>query len=95
MMLEAAAPIFDYQNHLIGILYGGILLNRNYEIVDGLKVPFSRTCNIKVRISELQRFFRMTLEFRQMSRMEMAQERLGHVFQKRYTTRSLSMENPI
>jgi two-component system NtrC family sensor kinase len=37
MMLEAAAPIFDYQNNLIGILYGGILLNRNYEIVDEIK----------------------------------------------------------
>jgi len=37
MMLEAAAPIFDYQNKLIGILYGGILLNRNYEIVDEIK----------------------------------------------------------
>ena len=37
MMLEAAAPIFDYQNNLIGILYGGILLNRNFEIVDEIK----------------------------------------------------------
>jgi two-component system NtrC family sensor kinase len=37
MMLEAAAPIFDYQNNLIGILYGNILLNRNYEIVDEIK----------------------------------------------------------
>ena len=37
MMLVAAAPIFDYQNHLIGILYGGILLNKNYEIVDEIK----------------------------------------------------------
>jgi len=37
MMLEAAAPIFDFQNNLIGILYGGILLNRNYEIVDEIK----------------------------------------------------------
>jgi two-component system, NtrC family, sensor kinase len=37
MMQEAAAPIFDYQNHLIGILYGGDLLNRNYEIVDEIK----------------------------------------------------------
>jgi two-component system, NtrC family, sensor kinase len=37
MMLEAAAPIFDYQNNLIGILYGGVLLNRNYEIVDEIK----------------------------------------------------------
>jgi two-component system NtrC family sensor kinase len=37
MLLEAAAPIFDYQNHLLGILYGGILLNRNFEIVDEIK----------------------------------------------------------
>ena len=34
MMLKAAAPIFDYQNNLIGVLYGGILLNRNFDIVD-------------------------------------------------------------
>ena len=37
MMLKAAAPIFDRQNNLIGILYGGVLLNRNYEIVDRTK----------------------------------------------------------
>lgn len=37
MMLMAAAPIFDYQNNLIGTLYGGILLNRNFEIVDKTK----------------------------------------------------------
>jgi two-component system NtrC family sensor kinase len=37
MMLGAAAPIFDYQNNLIGILYGGVLVNRNYEIVDEIK----------------------------------------------------------
>jgi two-component system NtrC family sensor kinase len=37
MMLGAAAPILDYQNNLIGILYGGILLNKNYEIVDEIK----------------------------------------------------------
>ncbi|MGA1867917.1 MAG: cache domain-containing protein [bacterium] len=37
MMIKAAAPIFDYENNFIGILYGGILLNRNYEIVDRIK----------------------------------------------------------
>lgn len=37
MMLEAAAPVFNYQNKLIGVLYGGILLNRNFEIVDKIK----------------------------------------------------------
>jgi len=37
MMLKAAAPIFDTRNQLIGVVYGGILLNRNYEIVDKVK----------------------------------------------------------
>jgi two-component system, NtrC family, sensor kinase len=37
MMLEAAAPIFDLQNNFLGIVYGGILLNRNYELVDQIK----------------------------------------------------------
>ncbi len=37
MMLAAAAPIFDHQNRLIGVMYGGVLLNRNYEVVDEVK----------------------------------------------------------
>lgn len=37
MMLRAAAPIFDYDGKLIGVLYGGVLLSRNYEIVDTIK----------------------------------------------------------
>ena len=37
MMLKSAAPIFDYEGNLIGVLYGGVLLNRNYEIVDEIK----------------------------------------------------------
>jgi two-component system, NtrC family, sensor kinase len=37
MMLMAAAPIRDDANRLIGVLYGGVLLNRNYAIVDEIK----------------------------------------------------------
>jgi len=37
MMLKAAAPIFGYDGSLIGVLYGGNLLNRNYKIVDKVK----------------------------------------------------------
>ncbi len=37
MMLKAAAPILDTQGDFIGIVYGGILLNRNYAIVDKIK----------------------------------------------------------
>jgi len=37
MMLKAAVPIFDDQGAVRGVLYGGILLNRNYDIVDRVK----------------------------------------------------------
>jgi len=37
MMIKAAAPVFDYDGRLIGVLYGGTILNRNYEIVDKIK----------------------------------------------------------
>ncbi len=37
MMLKAAAPILDSSYNLIGVLYGGVLLNRNYKIVDKIK----------------------------------------------------------
>jgi two-component system NtrC family sensor kinase len=37
MMIRAAAPVFDYDGSLIGVLYGGNLLNKNYKIVDKVK----------------------------------------------------------
>lgn len=37
MMLVAAAPILDSHDNLLGMLYGGILLNRNFEVVDKIK----------------------------------------------------------
>jgi two-component system NtrC family sensor kinase len=37
LVLKAAAPIFDDQGNLIGVLYGGMLLNQNYKIVDKIK----------------------------------------------------------
>ncbi|MFC2063860.1 cache domain-containing protein [Chloroflexota bacterium] len=37
LMIKAAAPIFDDENELIGVLYGGILLDRNYSLVDDIK----------------------------------------------------------
>jgi len=37
MMIKTAAPIFRYDGGLLGVLYGGDLLNRNYEIVDEVK----------------------------------------------------------
>jgi two-component system NtrC family sensor kinase len=37
MTIKAAAPVFGYDGSLVGVLYGGNLLNRNYKIVDRIK----------------------------------------------------------
>ncbi len=37
MMLEAAAPVLDLQGNLLGAICGGVLLSRNFEIVDKIK----------------------------------------------------------
>jgi two-component system NtrC family sensor kinase len=36
-MLKAAAPVLDPRKNLLGVVYGGVLLNRNFEIVDRIK----------------------------------------------------------
>jgi len=37
MMLKAASSLIDEKGNLLGVLYGSVLLNRNYEIVDRIK----------------------------------------------------------
>jgi len=37
MMIKAAVPVSSYNGNLLGVLYGGKLLNRDYEIVDKVK----------------------------------------------------------
>ncbi len=37
MVLKASAPIYDSKYRLIGVIYGGILLNKNFYIVDKIK----------------------------------------------------------
>ena len=37
MCIKAAAPVFGYDGSLVGVLYGGNLLNRDYKIVDKIK----------------------------------------------------------
>jgi two-component system NtrC family sensor kinase len=37
MMLKSAVPVADENGRLLGVLVGGILLNRNFEIVDKIK----------------------------------------------------------
>lgn len=37
MMLKAAVPVLDDSGEPLGVLYGGVLVNRNYELVDRIK----------------------------------------------------------
>jgi two-component system NtrC family sensor kinase len=37
MMIKAAAPVMGEHAELLGVLYGGKLLNRNYDLVDEIK----------------------------------------------------------
>jgi len=37
MILETAVPILDENNQIYGIVYGGILLNRRYDLVDRIR----------------------------------------------------------
>jgi two-component system NtrC family sensor kinase len=37
MMLKGAAPVFTADGRFVGVLVGGILINRNYEIVDRVR----------------------------------------------------------
>ncbi len=37
MVLMSAHPILDFNGELLGVLSGGVLLNRNYEMVDRIK----------------------------------------------------------
>jgi two-component system NtrC family sensor kinase len=37
MMLKAASSVIDEHGNMLGVLYGGILVNRTYEIVDRVK----------------------------------------------------------
>ncbi|MBN1806091.1 MAG: cache domain-containing protein [Sedimentisphaerales bacterium] len=49
MMIKAAAPVIGYNNSPICILYGGRLLNRNYDIVDRVKKIVYREAKYKGR----------------------------------------------
>ncbi len=37
MILKAASPVLDEQGNLLGVLYGAVLINNDYEIVDRVK----------------------------------------------------------
>ena len=71
LMIKAAAPIFDNQNNLIGVLYGGILLNKNYGIVDTIKQTVFGSANITEKILAQLPFSKTMSGFPQMLKTKM------------------------
>jgi two-component system NtrC family sensor kinase len=49
MVLKSAHPIVDFNGEVLGVITGGILLNRNYEIVDEIKNIVFRDAKYKGR----------------------------------------------
>lgn len=47
MMMKAGAPILGYDGSLLGVLYAGKLINRNYKIVDKVKDTVYRAVKYK------------------------------------------------
>ncbi len=47
MMIKAAAPVVGYDGGILGVLYGGNLLTRNYKIVDKVKETVYRGVKYK------------------------------------------------
>jgi two-component system NtrC family sensor kinase len=47
MMMKAGAPIHGYDGSLLGVLYAGKLINRNYKIVDKVKDTVYRAVKYK------------------------------------------------
>jgi two-component system, NtrC family, sensor kinase len=47
MMLKGAAPVFTAGGKFVGVLAGGILLNRNYEIVDKIRTTVFKSESYK------------------------------------------------
>jgi two-component system, NtrC family, sensor kinase len=47
MVLKSAHPVVDVNGQVLGALVGGILINRNYEIVDRIKNIFFRDAKYK------------------------------------------------
>ena len=47
MILKSAYPVLDFNGEVLGVLTGGVLLNRNYEIVDRIKNIVFKDGNFK------------------------------------------------
>jgi two-component system NtrC family sensor kinase len=49
MVMKGAAPVFTASGHFVGVLVGGVLLNRNYAIVDKIRTTVFKEESYKGR----------------------------------------------
>ncbi|MFW6123672.1 MAG: hypothetical protein ACOC5G_00455 [Acidobacteriota bacterium] len=66
MSLKAAAPVTNKNNEILGVLYAGIILNKNYQIVDKVKEIVFKEETYKGREIGLSLFFKEICEYQPM-----------------------------
>jgi two-component system NtrC family sensor kinase len=77
MMLQAAAPVLDSDGTLLGVLTGGLLVNRNYEIVDRVKETIFRGGQYKGRETGTATIFQNDLRISTNVKNEMGERAVG------------------
>lgn len=77
MMLKAASAVFDENNNLLGVIYGGILINREYAIVDRVKEIVYKDEKYKGREIGTVTIFQHDLRISTNVRNEMGERAIG------------------
>ena len=79
MMLKAAAPVTDEKGVILGVLYGGVLLNRNYDIVDRIKETVYKDEKYEGRETGTATIFQNDLRISTNVKNEMGERAIGTI----------------